>query len=222
MNEGRALRATRVFLANRQKLASLYGRNTVDYYRAVFLSNLGRSFAAMLLVVHFVIMFPGTSFLDDRTKLWLIPFIGVLVVMLFCSAWLVEHGHHGSARYLTNFTISVSTMLSVVLCGGFIDSHATPFLIAPIVVAFCISPPREAIATGLLTFFLPLALDITLRVSGITLPDYTSISNPSANVVFLLVTLFVTVFISFKEYATTNNQRSVRSLSGQTSPGLTE
>lgn len=190
--------------ANRSRLATIYGKNSVDFYRAVFLSSLGRSFAAMLVIVHAAVMFPGLSLLDDQTKQWLIPFIAILVALLFCSAWLVEHGYHAAARYLTNFTISSSTMLSVILCGGFLQSHATPFLLAPIVVAFCISPPREAIAVGSITFFLPLLLEGVFYSYGLQIPDYTSVSNPTANTIFLLTTLFITVFISLTYLQKTN------------------
>ncbi len=190
--------------ANRPKLAAIYGESSVDYYRAVFLSSLGRSFAAMLVIVHLVVMLPGASLLDAPTKQWLIPLVAILVALLFCSAWLVEHGKHAASRSLTNFTISVSTMLSVVMCGGFLDSHATPFLLAPIVVAFCISPPREAIAVGSLTFFFPLIFDGLARWNGWEINDYTSVSNPTANTIFLLTTLFITVFISLTFLQKTN------------------
>jgi len=191
---------------NREKLDTLYGKNTVEYYRTVFLSKLGRSFAAMLVVVHLTIMFPGTSFLDTQTKLWLAPFVTVLVGMLCCSAWLVERGKDISARYLTNFTISASTMISVILCGGFIDSHATPFLLAHIVVAFCISPREEAVVVGSITFFLPLVFDGLVALNGWQIPDYTSVSNPTANVIFLMVTLFVTVFMALTFLQKTNDE----------------
>lgn len=193
------------FQADRANLAELYGKNTPDYYRGVFLSNLGRSFAAMLVLVHVIVLFPGTAFIDTQTKLWLAPFVGVLVLLLVASAWLVERGRHAAARKLTNFTISVSTMISVIICGGFIDSHATPFLLAPIVVCFCISPKREAMAVGGFTFFVPLIVDLSARYFGFDIPDLTSVADPTINTIFLMLTLFVTIFISLSFLQKTND-----------------
>lgn len=199
----------RFLWADRENLIDLYGQNTVDYYRAVFLSNLGRSFAAMLVFVHVIIMFPGTYFLDTQTKLWLAPFAGALVLMLCLAARLVEKGKNVAARTFTNITVAVSTMISVILCGGFVESHATPFLLAPIVVGFCISPRNEAIAVGILTFFIPLGIDLVARANGWIIPNYTSVSNPTANVLFLMLTLFVTIFISLSYLQTTNDELHV-------------
>ncbi len=160
----------------------------------------------MLVTLHVIILFPGTSFLDTETKLWLAPFIGALVIMLYCSAWLVEHGRHQAARYLTNFTVSISVMLSVIMCGGFLESHATPFLLAPIVVAFCISPRREAVAVGKFTFFFPLIFDGIVHYFGWEIPNYTSTANPTVNTIYLLTTLFVTIFISLTYLQKTNSE----------------
>lgn len=200
------LQGFRWLRANRPKLLAIYGENSVDFSRAVFLSGLGRSFAAMLVVVHLAVMLPGASLLDDATQQWLVPFVAILVCALSCSAWLVERDHHAIARYLTNFTVSASTMLSVVLCGGFLESHATPFLLAPIVVAFCISPPKEAIVVGTMTFFLPLFFDGFVKWYGLEITNYTSVSNPTANTIFLLSTLFITVFISLTYLQKTNSE----------------
>ena len=190
------VRVLRFFAPDRGKLEQVYGTDRMEFHRSVFLSGLGRFFAAMLIVVHLVVMFPGTSFLDTDTKLWLAPFVAGIVALMFGAAWLVEHGHHAASRLLTNGTIAVSTMGSVIFCGGFVASHATPFLIAPIVVAFCISPPREAVIWGTATFTIPLVLDLMLRSLGISLPDYTSQSSETANAIFLMGTLFITVSMS--------------------------
>lgn len=196
----------RLVRANLENLEQRYGKNSVDYYRAVFLSNLGRSFALMLLFVHVIILFPGTAFLDTETKLWLAPFVLVLVALLYVSAWLVENGNQRGARLLTNFTVSVSTMISVILCGGFIGSHATPFLLAPIVVCFCISPRREAMFVGTATFVIPLFVDLTARAAGWEIPNFTSTSSPEANTIFLMVTLFITLLISLSYLQKTNDE----------------
>lgn len=190
------MKVPRILKANLENLGQKYGENTVKYYQAVFLSNLGRSFAFMLIAIHLIILFPGTGYMDDQTKLWLAPFIGLLVAILTGSAWLVENGNHRAARYVTNFAISASTVLSVIFCGGFIASHATPFLLAPIVVCFCISPRIEAFIVGTITFFFPLFFDLLVRLNGWIIRDYTSGANPEINVIFLMATLFVTVFIS--------------------------
>jgi len=163
-------------------------------------------FAAMLVMVHLVVLFPGTSFIETNVKLILVPFVTLLVGMLVTSAWLVENGHHLYSRSLTNFTISMSTMLSVIFCGGFIDSHATPFLIAPLVVCFCISPRIEALVVSTFTFFTPLAVDVAVRFAGVELPDYTSTSNTTANEIFLLGTLFITVVMALTYLLKSNEE----------------
>ena len=193
-----------IFKADQANLAGLYGEGTAEFYRAVFLSNLGRSFATLLILAHGIILFPGTSFMDTQTKLWLAPFVAVLVSLLAISARLVESGKQDAARKLTNFTISASTMISVIICGGFISSHVTPFLLAPIIVCFCISPRNEAIVVGVMTFFTPLIVDLALRLTGVELPNLTSTANPAVNVIFLMVTLFVTIFISLSFLQKTN------------------
>jgi len=192
--------------ANRANLEHHFGDKTIEFYRAVFLSTLGRSFAAMLVMVHLVVLFPGTSFIETNVKLILVPFVTLLVGMLVTSAWLVENGHHLYSRSLTNFTISMSTMLSVIFCGGFIDSHATPFLIAPLVVCFCISPRIEALVVSTFTFFTPLAVDVAVRFAGVELPDYTSTSNTTANEIFLLGTLFITVVMALTYLLKSNEE----------------
>ncbi len=196
----------RLLKANHSNLENYYGEKSVEFYRAVFLSTLGRSFAAMLVAIHVVVLFPGTSFIETDVKLMLAPFIGVLVGMLVFSAWLVENGHDFYSRALTNFTVSMSTMLSIIFCGGFLESHATPFLIAPIVVCFCISPRTEAIAVGTFTFLAPLVIDIVVRSMGIELPNYTSTSSPIANELFLVGTLFITVVIALAYLQKTNEE----------------
>ena len=197
------------FRANRTNLAAIYGENSADFYRAVFLSNLGRSLAVMLVVVNLVMTFPGTGFLDSATTLRLLPSIALLVGMLIYSAWLVENGKHAASRYITNAAISLGTIFSVVLCGGFLNSHATPYLIAPIVVAFCTSPPIEAKIVGSITFFLPLVFDGFVKWFGWEIVDYTSLSSSTANTLFLYITLFITIFISLKFLQKTNHELHV-------------
>ncbi|MDJ0612842.1 MAG: GGDEF domain-containing protein [Rhizobiaceae bacterium] len=160
----------------------------------------------MLVAVHVIVLFPGTPFLETKTKLILVPFVGVLVGLLILSAWFVERGHNVYSRSVTNFTVSASTMLSVIFCGGFVESHATPFLVAPLVVCFCISPRNEAIAVGTFTFITPLLMDIATRTFGIELPDYTSTASTVANSIFLMGTLFLTIVMALTYLQKTNEE----------------
>ena len=190
---------------NASRLSAYYGLNTRAYYQGMFLSDLCRSL--LLIMLAFTISFTATgdALMSLDARLRLLPILLSMGVSLGVSGWLVEHGYQKLSRKVMLISCTMGCIVTVVLFGGFSNSVATPILIAPMIIAFCISPKREAIWTSLINGLIPPMIELTAYQSGYQIPDYSSHVSPAAHTFFLMVVLFAVAYISLSFLQRTND-----------------
>jgi hypothetical protein len=177
-----------------QKMAEVYAGRPKICRDAVQLTNLSRIFLAILIIKCAAIMLSGTYIMDAWAKAFTIPLLFFCICLLMGVCYLLENGKNLAGRLLLIFVIGASCVVSVIFCGGFVDSQFTPILLFPIILAFCTLSILYSIITISTIVIIPLAVDLTAKSMDFKLPDFTSSNDPLIAQINLMVTLFACVF----------------------------
>lgn len=175
-------------------LEQAYPDNREAARRALQLDNLARMFIGLLLVKSLILLITGNAILDMRAKIFTLALIAFIIVALATACWLFESGRDLAGRLIVASVVSIGCMLSVIFCGGFLNSQFTPILIFPMILSFCILPARWAAVLFFMIIAVPLATDILTMQNGVILPDFSSRQSPLMNQIWMMGTLFVSVW----------------------------
>ncbi|GEM_PF-5837354 len=179
---------------DKEMMAERYAGKPEACRNAIHLTNLSRIFLAILIFKCAVILLSGNYIMDAWAKLFTIPLLFICICSLMYTCYLLESGRSRAGKLMLTSVISIACVLSVIFCGGFINSQFTPILLFPIILAFCIlDTVRSAIMISAVVI-IPLGVDLMGKQVGLTLPDFTSINNPIITQINLMVTLFACVF----------------------------
>ncbi|MEM8748768.1 MAG: hypothetical protein AAGF28_00590 [Pseudomonadota bacterium] len=176
------------------QMKRLYANEPVLRRQAIQLTNLSRLFIGLLIVKGAIYLLSGSLILDVWAKLFTIPLLLVVIGLLAVTCHLFESGQDTRGRFALASIISGSCMLSVVMCGGFLSSLATPILIFPVVLSFSILPIKWARRYFVAIIGIPLGMDIAFRLMTITPPNFTSASNPAIIVASVMFTLCAALY----------------------------
>lgn len=161
---------------------------------AIHLTNLSRIFLAILIFKCAIILLSGSYIMDAWAKLFTIPLLTICICSLMYTCYLLESGRSRAGKLMLTSVISVACVISVIFCGGFINSQFTPILLFPIILAFCtLDSVRSAIMISAVVL-IPLGVDLAAKQMGIVLPDFTAVNSPIVTQINLMVTLFACVF----------------------------
>lgn len=203
---------------DRNMMAGRYAGKPEACRNAIHLTNLSRVFLAILLLKCAVLLLSGTYIMDAWAKLFTIPLLFICICLLMFTCHLLESGRSTAGKLMLTSVISISCMVSVIFCGGFINSQFTPILLFPIILAFCTLRTIHSSAMIGAIVLVPLGVDLVARHTGVILPDFTSANDPMITQINLMATLFACVFFCLF-YLNQSHKASNEAGSGKKSAG---
>ncbi len=197
--------------ANREVMQKLYADDERVCSRSIKLTNLSRIFVALLVVQCVVILTTGSSIFDNWAKIFTLPVVLTTIATLIVACHFFETGKEFMGRVTLIATVSTSCIMSVVFCGGFFQSPATPMLIFPMVLAFCTMSAKIAKWVFLATIAVPLTIDVIVRYVAIELPNFTAQTNETFINFNILSTLFLAIYFCLFHLKNTRHESSAHS-----------
>ena len=177
------------------QLSAIYGDNAEAKFRASNLITTVWYANAVVITLFVVFLFAGPDIIDPRAKL---IFGGLLFAIagLFVGCYhLVLRGGLNLARAIVLGMAILATFLAVLTTGGFPYSVATPALMIPVILAFCVYGARMGAILALLIPVYVLPQWVLQSMFGIEFPDMASYANPDANrAMVIAATFFIAVF----------------------------
>lgn len=171
-------------------LESQYGEDRDMHFRAVNLATLLWTSMAVVIILLPVFIAASGNILDLQTKLVFTPILSfILAILLFCAN-LITRGELKAARKILFSMTIFTTTSSVILTGGFPYSVASPALILPVIFAYCMYGGRTSAIIAGATPVLILLQFLIVSSFNITLPNFTSQSSPTANIIIVLSAIF--------------------------------
>ena len=183
-----------LFGPNKVNMAELYPRDGLVRKRTIQLTMLSRVFIAVLIFQSIVILATGEMLFDHWAKIFTIPVVGITIAVLTLACRFFETGREFVGRIVLISVVYLSCVSTVILCGGFLNSSATPMLVFPMILAFCTLSIPHARMVFFASIFVPLAIDITTRWLGVELPNFSAQTNPLLINLNILATLFVSMY----------------------------
>ena len=177
------------------RLTAIYGDDAETKFRASNLITTVWYANAVVITLFVVFMFAGTNIIEPGAK---VIFGGLLfaIAALFVGCYhMVLRGRLNLARSIVLGMAILATFLAVITTGGFPYSVATPALMIPVILAFCIYGSRMGAILALLIPFYVLPQWVMQSMFGIQFPDMASYANPDANrAMVIAATFFIAVF----------------------------
>ncbi len=130
--------------------------------------------------------------------------VSILFTLLLYSVWVLTSGRYRLARAITLTSASLAILFSIAMTGGFPSSVASPTLIIPTALTYCLCGGKAGgrMAAGLFT--LALAQWLFSEWTGWQLPNYSLPEKHNLNQVIVLTATFLIVILSFFVYDRAN------------------
>lgn len=177
-----------------ERMSQLYAGRPVILRQAIRLTRLSRVFIAILILNCALFLFSGSLILDFRSKLFSLSFLLATILLLAWACHLFETGRERRGRFMIAFATSISCILAVIFCGGFLYGRFAAILLFPMVASFALLPLRVAVWWFAAILLVPLSVDVVARLYGIVIPDFTSPADPWVHRLIIMTVLAVSVF----------------------------
>ena len=185
-------------LSARQKaaLSKHYGSDRMELYSASLLSNFSLGSAILLALLFIASTFAPLTYLDVHSQQLFMSLELILVGIYLTTYALILNGKYSFASNMFSATCVAGILSSVLLTGGFPKSIASPCLILLPLIIYCLQGSKAGLKMAIAAPVIAMAQAPVTSAFGITIPDFTSASNPEFNTfLVLLVTYCVAVFV---------------------------
>ena len=133
---------------------------------------------------------------------------GVLVSALFAllihSTWILTKGHYRLARGITLSAATLAILLSIGLTGGFPNSVASPTLIIPAALTYCLCGGHAGGRMAACLFVVALAQWFFCEWTGFQMPNFSLPEKHTLNQFIVLTATFLILILSFFVYDRAN------------------
>jgi len=133
---------------------------------------------------------------------------GVLVSALFAllihSTWILTKGHYRLARGITLSAATLAILLSIGLTGGFPISVASPTLIIPAALTYCLCGGQAGGRMAACLFGVALAQWFFCEWTGFQMPNFSMPEKHTLNQFIVLTATFLILILSFFVYDRAN------------------
>lgn len=177
---------------SRQRISRAYPDHPERQFRASNLLYIVISTILIVLLMLILFTVETSGYLDPRAKfIFSALFIFVIAIFAFCIR-LVLSGRLNLARFIVISLTSAAVLLAITITSGFPHSVASPNIVIPVVMCFCLYGARASLLTTsvLLTF---LFIQWACQAMGlITFPNFILNASQEFNsVVVILATVAV-------------------------------
>ncbi len=200
----------RLLAVHNQRLEQHYGHNHLLLFKTRVLAGISSISSVLLLPVTLFFLTTGNSLMEETTRRIFVPFNVGLISALVVGYVALLKGYAALARWVVGVAVMVAIPMSVALTGGFPASVATPVLLLPSIIFFCLYGARAGVLSAILMPLFVLALYVLDKVFGIPMPNYTSQTSPDLNVIFVMLTTHGIAFLAIASYERSNRQLSER------------
>ena len=191
---------SRLVALQRDRLEQHYGHNQIRHFQARGLATISLVLGMILIVFTIAFALMNASLIATTTKLVFLPLVVAMSLAFVASYVALLKGRETLARRVIASTVVVGVMLAVVLTGGFPTSVATPILLLPAIIFFCLYGARAGLWMAVLMPVLTLALYLAEAVFHIPLPNYTSAASPAVNLTFVMIASHVVAVMVIASY----------------------
>ena len=191
---------SRLVALQRDRLEQHYGHNQIRHFQARGLATISLVLGMILSVFTIAFALMNASLIATTTKLVFLPLVVAMSLAFVASYVALLKGRETLARRVIASTVVVGVMLAVVLTGGFPTSVATPILLLPAIIFFCLYGARAGLWMAVLMPVLTLALYLAEAVFHIPLPNYTSAASPAVNLTFVMIASHVVAVMVIASY----------------------
>lgn len=187
-----------------KKLRHNFGHDDELLFRTFILLGTTIVTTSILAVFSILISSVGDDYLERTTRNVFGPLITAVTILHGMALVLLVNGKFRIAQAVVAGSAMLSVYVSITLTGGVETSVATPALILPPTIFFCLYGVRSGLVVavampifcGLQAFF--------FDVFGVVLPNFESRSSPAFNRTLVLVTTYVIVILALVVYGRVN------------------
>lgn len=187
-----------------KKLRHNFGHDDELLFRTFILLGTTIVTTSILAVFSILISSVGDDYLERTTRNVFGPLITAVTILHGMALVLLVNGKFRIAQAVVAGSAMLSVYVSITLTGGVETSVATPALIIPPTIFFCLYGVRSGLVVavampifcGLQAFF--------FDVFGVVLPNFESRSSPAFNRTLVLVTTYVIVILALVVYGRVN------------------
>jgi diguanylate cyclase (GGDEF)-like protein len=144
--------------------------------------------ALTILQCAFIVL--GPSFVENRTKAIFLPFGITIVIGLVLALYKISRGNLDHAKIISAGTVFAACAFAVFFTGGPLKSVASPILIALPIIYMCIFGFRHGPIVAVSVPFFVFLGAAAIKIAGVNLPDFTSRSSESFNVIAVFLTTY--------------------------------
>ncbi|MGE3247072.1 MAG: diguanylate cyclase, partial [Beijerinckiaceae bacterium] len=187
-------------------LEAHYGADALTFARAKYIYALNTTTSVILFIFVAIFALSGFDVIDGVTKAVFCPMLLMQISLYVVANRKLTSGAFAMAQSLVIVTAVLATYGAVFLTGGFPGSVALPTLILPASITFLLAGCRAGLAMAVATCAVVFVQWFVKAQFGFSLPDFTSTTNPTANVALVDLTVFAIMVATIAVYESTNHR----------------